>query len=428
MQQQPQRNYNLDASQSVGANRMFQQAAFGQHQPQQPMPVPDSYPVNTRLGKRDEPMHSRPSGVPAASCVREQNPFDTLGIPRTSTDEMLVNEVYRKWVGSLHPDRGGDPRRFQEITRAYKMVLEVIQHTKNESFEVLKRQAERDLMANTDRAYRAGPGGTQGAVDAAAANPALAPLGHGESFNKTQFNQVFQEHRMWNPHDEGYGDHMVASEYGHRGGGKLTPEQMIMQRERDFLSQGGAHQEYEEDLLHKFNKNDFNSRFERQAQNYDDRYARLHGGGGGRANTSMVVRTEPEEMTMLRNMGARCTTLSVDKIDDFSSPFLGGGAGPSGSGGGGGYTDYMRAFSKDALITPHVADVQGHNYKSVKELEAERANLSFIPSAELLQDRARQEAALKEQDEMRWRNYLNHQEKIEAHQASIRNVLSDRRP
>jgi hypothetical protein len=401
------RNYNnsLDPAQSVGANRMLQQAGFEATGNPAAGPVPDVYPINTRIGKRDDGLLS--SSLPSTRVQappQVRNPFDTLGIPRTTTDELLVNEVYRKWVSSLHPDRGGDPRRFQEITRAYKMVLEVIQHVRNESFESLKRQAERDLHVGAD------VGST--------ANPGLAPLGNGESFQQAQFNQVFQNHRMWMPEDDGYGDQMVSSTFSARGDQKkLSPEEMIMQRERDFLSASVV----DGQVPGKFNKQDFNSAFEQRAQNLDNGISR---------STAMVVRTEPEEMTMLRNMGSRCTTLSVDKIDDFSSPFMGGGASVGGSGGGGGaYTDYLRAFSKDALITPHVTDAGtggGRGYKTVKELEAERANLSFVPAPEVLQARAQQEAALKEQDEMRWRNYLKHQEAIEAHQQSIRNVLSDR--
>jgi hypothetical protein len=222
---------------------------------------------------------------------------------------------------------------------------------------------------------------------------------------------------MWNPEDDGYGDRMIPSEHDQK-----SLDERIAQRERDFLSSSSSMMSSmmtgveDTNLLYKFDPRNFNAAFERRAHDTS--------GGGDRSSTAMVVRTEPEEMTMLRNMGSRCSNLSVEKVDDFSSPFLGGGAGVGG-GGGTGYTDYMRAFSKDALITPHVADVGGHGYRTVKELEAERSNLSFIPSAELLQARAHHEAAVKEQDEMRWRNYMKHQEAIEAHQQSIRNVLSD---
>jgi hypothetical protein len=275
------------------------------------------------------------------------------------------------------------------------MIMEIIQHTKNESFESLKKQSEYDSQA-------LGTFGNGG-----------APLGHNESFNQAKFNQIFQDHRMWNPEDDGYGDRMIPSEHDQK-----SLDERIAQRERDFLSSSSSSMMTgveDTNLLHKFDPRNFNTAFERRA---------AHDTSGDRSSTAMVVRTEPEEMTMLRNMGSRCSSLSVEKVDDFSSPFLGGGAGVGG-GGGTGYTDYMRAFSKDALITPHVADVGGHGYRTVKELEAERSNLSFIPSAELLQARAHHEAAVKEQDEMRWRNYMKHQEAIEAHQQSIRNVLSD---
>ena len=59
-------------------------------------------------------------------------------------------------------------------------------------------------------------------------------------------------------------------------------------------------------------------------------------------------------------------------------------------------------------------------------MEKERANLSFIPSQEILENQSRHEAALKEQDDLRWKNYVNHQEQIEAHNQAIRNILSDR--
>jgi len=391
---------------------MMQQAGFAARD-QNPLPVHN--PMNTRLGKRDEdltaphqplpPSGSRPQRPPSGGRVAaDRNPFDTLGIPRGTTDEQVVNEVYRKWVTSLHPDRGGDPRRFQEINRAYKMVLEVIQHAKNESFEMLKRQAERDMAAPIGGFHTGNKDGQ--------ANQALAPLGHGEAFNHARFNEVFQNHRMWTPEDDGYGDRMVASEYGNEK--KLRPEELIHQRERDFL---GVPQQHDPDLLHKFNDNQFNALFEQRAHTQEPHRPRRGGGG----ETSMVVRTEPEEMGLFRNSTSLCTTLSVDKVDDFSSPFLGTGAGSS----GGAYTDYMRAFSRDALITPHVSDAQVGPKKSVKDLERERANISFIPSQELLQDRARQEASIKEQDELRWRNFLKHQEQVEAHNQAVRNVLSD---
>lgn len=76
----------------------------------------------------------------------------------------------------------------------------------------------------------------------------------------------------------------------------------------------------------------------------------------------MVRRSEPDTIDVMRNSTSMCSSLSVDKVDDFSSPFASGG----GAAGGGAYTDYMRAFSFDSMITPHTADAKGHGFKTVE--------------------------------------------------------------
>lgn len=73
------------------------------------------------------------------------NPFDVLGLPRNTTDETIVDNTFRQWVSKLHPDRGGDPRKLDEIKNAYDKVKEILSYSRNESFESLKNRAEHDL-------------------------------------------------------------------------------------------------------------------------------------------------------------------------------------------------------------------------------------------------------------------------------------------
>lgn len=137
-------------------------------------------------------------------------------------------------------------------------------------------------------------------------------------------------------------------------------------------------------------------------------------------NHGMVVRREPESAdSMYRSSTSLCTALSVDKVDDFSSPFSGG----SGNAAGGGYTDYMKAFSNDSLITPHVMNAQGNGIMTVEQLERERAQLSHLPSMELLRETNMRLAAEREADNERWRRYNQFDEQIEAHNTAIRNLL-----
>lgn len=76
------------------------------------------------------------------------NPFDVLGIPRNTTEESIVDDVFRKWALILHPDRGGDPNKLNEIKVAYDKIKEILAHNRHESFDMLKRRAEHDI-ANT---------------------------------------------------------------------------------------------------------------------------------------------------------------------------------------------------------------------------------------------------------------------------------------
>lgn len=47
----------------------------------------------------------------------------TLGIPRNATREEIKN-AYRKLAMEHHPDRGGDPIKFNIVSEAYKVLLD----------------------------------------------------------------------------------------------------------------------------------------------------------------------------------------------------------------------------------------------------------------------------------------------------------------
>lgn len=400
-------------------------------QPQFGLPVAD-FPVNTRSGGgRVDPnlnqflfqqqmpqtqprLYQPPSTVPPAGGFAQQqqvpafsshgmgqkatatapNPFDILGIPRGTTDEGVVNGAYRKWAAILHPDRGGDPRRFQAVTTAYKSIMEVLQHAKSESFDYLKRQSEREINS-LDSAGPVGP----------------APLGTGQQFNKETFNQVFSEHRMWDPNQDGYSDQMKEASCNFDNLSKMSPEELIRLRDQALTSSPALAEAAP--LRDRFDEKQFNRLFQEKAPEFlQQRNA---------PGTSMVRRAEPEVMQMYQSATSMCGTLSYEKIDDFSSPFASGG-----SGGGGGFTDYMKAFSNEALITTHVNNVDAPNYQTFEELKQQRSTLSFVADPELERARAAQEAAEREQDEQRYRNFLKQQEAIEERHKKIRNVLADK--
>tara|TARA_B100000902_G_scaffold325758_1_gene320544 strand:+ start:253 stop:1065 length:813 start_codon:yes stop_codon:yes gene_type:complete len=53
-----------------------------------------------------------------------QNPYDTLGVSRESTDAE-IKKAYRKLAMEHHPDKGGDSQRFAEINNAYDNIKDI---------------------------------------------------------------------------------------------------------------------------------------------------------------------------------------------------------------------------------------------------------------------------------------------------------------
>jgi len=49
------------------------------------------------------------------------NPYEVLGISKTATDKE-IKKAYRKGALQSHPDKGGDPDKFKQLTQAYEIL------------------------------------------------------------------------------------------------------------------------------------------------------------------------------------------------------------------------------------------------------------------------------------------------------------------
>ena len=71
-----------------------------------------------------------------------KNPYNVLGVPsNASKDE--VRKAYRKLAMKYHPDKGGDPERFQEIQSAYYELTEEPQNGSGLLFRISPRRSVR---------------------------------------------------------------------------------------------------------------------------------------------------------------------------------------------------------------------------------------------------------------------------------------------
>ena len=49
------------------------------------------------------------------------NPYKTLGV-QENADDIQIKKAYKKLAMQHHPDKGGDAKKFQEVSEAYAVL------------------------------------------------------------------------------------------------------------------------------------------------------------------------------------------------------------------------------------------------------------------------------------------------------------------
>jgi curved DNA-binding protein CbpA len=306
MQQQQQINelYQMNLNQpQMPSNMVFQQ----QQQQQQQLP--------------DRSLRKLPS--------TKLDPYKILGISK-QYDEALLKKAYLKKAMKVHPDRGGSKDEFQKVSIAYTVLR-----------KKLKEQGEihhhNELKSNAKSFIQSQP--TQH-IDA------------GDNFDVKVFNKIYEENRIEDSYDEGYGSWMneTSSDMG---------QQKMFQGE--------------------FNKDMFNHEFQKYKQEQKQKMG------------SQIVRyDEPETRISMRGQDT-IVTLGQGKVSNFSGE----------TGGGLNFTDYKAAFTTDStLIDESMISLDGRS-TSVKGLEQQRSNISYQMSTEDRERQAYQEAIQNKEERAR---------------------------
>jgi curved DNA-binding protein CbpA len=110
------------------------------------------------------------------------------------TDEIL-RASYKKAVIRAHPDRGGTEEHFEAVTRAYAYLTEILhviqgQKTKTATGQLPELTAIKDQRATQSEQVKH--------VDPVRLNP--------KNLNINAFNQMFEQTRVPDPDEDGYGD------------------------------------------------------------------------------------------------------------------------------------------------------------------------------------------------------------------------------
>jgi curved DNA-binding protein CbpA len=227
-----------------------------------------------------------------------------LGEDESLTEEALKS-AYKKAAIRAHPDKGGSEQLFEAVTRAYAYLSEILRRLKGTK----KTTGELDAPAITAEART---------TDAKKFEHVQPVRIDPKNMNMNAFNQMYEQTRLPDPDDDGYGDWLKDQESGE--------------------SSGGGNK-----FSGKFNRDVFMRTFEDEAK---------------RKAASTAVVLHPELMAL--NSSANGVTLGRSKAETFTAPANAMLQ----------YTDLRDAYTKENTLTNQVANVRVEE-RTMKEYQAQ---------------------------------------------------------
>jgi curved DNA-binding protein CbpA len=242
-------------------------------------------------------------------------------------NEEVLKAAYKKASFKAHPDKGGSEQAFDQVTRAYAYLGDILRRVRggrNEMVNVSEESPARLVGAreqNSEQWKMAEP---------VKLNP--------KSLNMNLFNKVFEETRLPDPDGDGYGDWL-----------------------KDANSNSGNSQNSK--FNGKFNRSVFNEAFEQEIKSRSS-------GFGGQGRAGALANRQPEALIMAPNLGIE---LGRERPEDFTGANLNGLK----------YTDLKKAYTEDSTFSHQVSDVRVQN-KSFDSAASERkAAPAPLSSAEM---------------------------------------------
>jgi curved DNA-binding protein CbpA len=263
-----------------------------------------------------------------------QKCLEVLGLEEeVALTEELLKKAYKRVALKAHPDKGGTEEEFEAITRAHAYLGEILLRVKGGRGKEGKMEAPEALQDN-----RKAESKQWEHVQPVRLNP--------KKLDINAFNQMFEQTRIPDPEEEGYGDWLKGEE-----GGATGP------------AFGG-----------KFNRDVFNRAFEEEAKKR------------GAAGQQLSVR-QPEALTLAPNHGVE----------------LGRGGGGSFTAAANAslkFTDLKNAYTNENMITNQVADVRVEA-RSFDQYSSSRKSAPVPLSNEEMEGVMAAEAAAAKREEQR---------------------------
>ena len=323
-QQQNQINQLLQQKQSPNLPvQVNSQRRYSQGRLQQPRHEQSQQQHQHQRHHGHHPSQSNVRRVPN-SAKTHINPYSILGIDKNYTEESLKKAYIRKAV-KTHPDKGGDKDAFQQVTIAYTLLLKKLgeKDSDRQHFELKRGHEDYRESGSTQMKQNVQYSKSKG------------PMGGNDQFDANLFNKIYDENRLGNVDDDGYGNWIKKNAMGENC------------EDNPKLFNGN------------FNKNMFHSVFNEHKQNNMQR------------NKNKII--EYEEPQALNSGGHELQVLGKGRVKDFSSTEV--------LGNGVKYRDYKDAYTNSTLIDINSVNI-GDRKRDIKSYQAQRSNVRHTMNTE----------------------------------------------
>ena len=251
-----------------------------------------------------------------------------------------LKSAYKRLAMKTHPDKpGGNVEQFQLVTKCYMSLLEKYKNRETDkNFNDLrigsKTYIEDQSKYNTTNTYSKNNSNSK-----TSNNNTNLPTVEKERFDAKLFNKIYEQNKLWESGDDGYGDWFQSE--------AADPPTEVFGK--------------------KFNLNVFNTTFE----DYKDKVTAENG--------AIQEFKEPQELVSC-STGFTDIDVFARKINDFSKAL------PTGKSKNDlAYTDLKTAYtSKGAFIDPN--KVEYKQYKSVDDLKRDRSNVRYDMTPDQMRD------------------------------------------
>jgi len=215
--------------------------------------------------------------------------------------EEILKRTYKKAILKHHPDKGGSEKEFEKITRAYAYLGEILRRIHGGRNTTANVDAPNVLKDSRAKEYE-----QVKQVEPVKLNP--------KKLDVNAFNKMFEQTRIPDPEEDGYGDWLKSPEDNSASSTKFSG---------------------------KFNRDVFNKAFEDDAK--------------GLAKEQNYLIKEPQSMLMAPTLGVE---LGRDKPDSFTAAYNSGLK----------FTDLKQAYTTEANFSKQVANVRvdSRNYEQYK--------------------------------------------------------------